>query len=307
MDTYQREPVNDERRFWKYLIFGILTLGIYDIWFMWTMINDMNKACGHVEEDDSYRSPHYLIFLLLNLVTLGIYSWFWWYRQGNRLKRVGNQYGIEIDEKGSTYLLWNILGALLFGIGPLVAFYLLIANCNKICRKYNERINNPQVQLPPDWGETPSQSPSGWGGTSSQPPSGGMAIPPDEGRKVSLSKSGLDDTIVDRTVFTPRQGTIRCEQGVYKGANLPIASGQEIVIGRNSDISHLVLTDKDISRKHVAIRYSYEDGGYYYVTDYSSQGTRINGSIKMTGGKVTKCPPGTILSLGSGVNVFRLL
>lgn len=45
--------LNDQRRMWKYIIFSLLTFGIYGIYLEWTMINDMNIACGYKERDDS--------------------------------------------------------------------------------------------------------------------------------------------------------------------------------------------------------------------------------------------------------------
>ena len=135
--TYQ--PVNESRHLWKYYVFGILTLGIYCIWFEWTMIEDLNTACGYVEDTQEYRSPHYLIRLLLTIVTFGIYTYFWYYKQGQRLRDAGRKYDLEIDDRGSTYLLWMLAGMLLFGIGPIIAFYIFICNCNKICRCYNLR------------------------------------------------------------------------------------------------------------------------------------------------------------------------
>ena len=144
MSSYQ--PVNESRRIWKYLVFGFLTLGIYRIWFKWTMINDLNTACGYVEDTDEDRSPHYLIYLLLGIITFRIYTIFWYYKQGQRLRTVGKKYGLEIDDKGTTYLLWYLLGALLFGIGPFIALFIFVSNCNKVCRCYNLNISNDQKE-----------------------------------------------------------------------------------------------------------------------------------------------------------------
>ena len=47
--------LNDQRRMWKYIIFSLLTFGIYGIYLEWTMINDMNIACGYKERDDSNK------------------------------------------------------------------------------------------------------------------------------------------------------------------------------------------------------------------------------------------------------------
>ena len=40
--------LNDQRRMWKFLLFGILTLGIYQLVFLYKMNNDINTACNPV-------------------------------------------------------------------------------------------------------------------------------------------------------------------------------------------------------------------------------------------------------------------
>ena len=69
-----------------------------------------------VQDEDEFTSPNYIIVILLSIITLGIYTFFWYYKQGNRIKHVGEKYGLQIDEKGSTYLLWILVGVILFVI-----------------------------------------------------------------------------------------------------------------------------------------------------------------------------------------------
>ena len=265
--------LNDRRRMWKFIIFGFLTLGIYDVYVQWTMFNDINIACGYKEKDDSNKSPHFLIYWLLGVVTFTIYQYVWFYKQGNRLKNVGEEYGVKIDEKGSTYILWMLLGVLLFGVGPLVGFYLFLCNVNKICAAYNAAIEGPSVSLlPPD--------------------------PPKPAPVIDADPSGL-------TVAISKMGTLNFISGEYKGARISLKSEEEITIGRNQEICQLVFTEKDISRKHCVIRYSGKSG-HYYVTDYSSLGTIMNDSIRLQKGVETKCSVGTKLTLGSGVNSLIL-
>mgnify|MGYP000781990346 FL=1 len=139
--------LNDQRRMWKFLLFGILTLGIYQLVFLYKMNNDINTACNPVQDEDEFTSPNYIIVILLSIITLGIYTFFWYYKQGNRIKHVGEKYGLQIDEKGSTYLLWILVGVLLFGIGPYVALYLLISNTNRICKAYNNSAGGVNVNV----------------------------------------------------------------------------------------------------------------------------------------------------------------
>ena len=139
--------LNDRRRLWKYILFGILTFGIYDLIFTWTMIRDMNTACGAVEQYDREDSPNLIVVALLGVITLGIYLYVWYYKQGNRMHKCGPRYGMNIAETGGSYVLWILFGVLLFGIGPIVAFYLFMCNVNKLCGAYN-RMLDAQSQMP---------------------------------------------------------------------------------------------------------------------------------------------------------------
>lgn len=278
------EKLNEDRKMWKYILFGVLTLGIYCIIYWWYMIQDLNTACGYMERTDDDKSPNYLIYMLLSVVTLGIYPHIWFYKQGNRVRTVGHAYGLEIEEKGSTYVLWNTLGQLLFFAGAFVSIYLFMHNVNKICHEYNEaREREINESKDPHNGDDPiSEDPWSKGGIGGGNNGGGtIGIP--------LSKTG----------------SLKCIKGAYSGSEMIIRDGETLVIGRNSKMSQLVISDGDISRRHCAIRYCAADG-YYYVTDYSSLGTVMNSSQKLATNVETRCPVGTKLTLGSGNNEFIL-
>lgn len=278
----QENVLNEKRKLWKYILFGALTFGIYDIVFMWKLVKDLNCACGSVECDDEEKSPGYILIALFTILTFGIYRYVWFYKQGNRMKRAGAAYGLEIDEKGSTYVLWILLGIWLFGIGPFVALYLFISNLNKLCRMYNRKNAEAQQPEPPELCSGPIISGDDW----------------KEGPRTSV----LNDAV---TVGGMTAGKIRCMGGIYKGAEIELQLGKELVIGRNSEVSQLILDEKDISRKHCSIYYAPEDGNYY-VTDFSTYGVYVNDHQRLEKNVRVKCPPGTVLALSSGNNVFIL-
>ncbi|MCC8104044.1 MAG: DUF4234 domain-containing protein [Clostridiales bacterium] len=296
--------LDDERKFWKYIVFGIITCGIYDLIFWWKMLKDLNTACAPFEQDDSEKSPNYVILLLLTIVTCGIYYFFWLYKQGNRIHRVGAAYGLNIDETGSTYLLWDLVGVLLCMLGPWVCLYYLITNITKLCKVYNYQhgfdnsvsgqnaySSQGNAQISYDQQNYGSNS-YGQPGDSPRPNNSGSFY------------YGQDPNTV-ATQRAPQSRTLLFIKGTYSGAEVEIQSGEELVIGRSGEICNFVLPDQDISRKHCSVRYSAEDG-YFYVTDYSTFGVYMNGSSRLKKGIVTQCPPGTRLSLGEGNNVFIL-
>lgn len=287
--------VNAERRLWKYIVFGILTLGIYDIYFMWTMINDMNTACEYREAGN--RSPHYLVVGLLTIFTFGIYNYIWYYQQGNRLKNVGENYGLHIDEKGSTYLMWIIFGILLFGLGPIIALYFFVCNVNRVGAAYNELVrekqNSDRVSLDS-------------GAVISPRPQNDTGRVPETGQQTGWQRGSNNNPYDEpETLKAKSDGTLRFISGEYEGANIELADGEELLLGRNSTDCQLIFTSMDISRRHCSIKYIASEG-YYYITDYSSLGTTINGSIRLQRNVTTKCTVGTKLSLGDGNNQLIL-
>ena len=140
--------VDENRQFWKVLVFGLLTLGIYDIVFMCGLCNDLNRVCRDTEYNDSENTPGFIAVLLLSIITIGIYGFVWYYKQGWRMKRAADIYGFRMEETGGTYLVWLFPGILLLGIGPMIACYLLVWNLNRLAKVFNFIQANPELYEP---------------------------------------------------------------------------------------------------------------------------------------------------------------
>lgn len=48
-----------------------------------------------------------------------------------------SRYGVSIQENGTTYLLWTLVGIFLCGVGPFIALYQALRNMNVLCAGYN--------------------------------------------------------------------------------------------------------------------------------------------------------------------------
>lgn len=77
-------------------------------------------------------------FMIVNIIR-GIYPLYWRFKLGNKLQRNGNIYGININENGSTVIIWDIIGILCCCIGSWYALYILIKNTNTLCAAYNNK------------------------------------------------------------------------------------------------------------------------------------------------------------------------
>lgn len=93
----------------------------------------MNVVCA----GDGQNTPGLVQFILLSFITCGIYSWFYYYNLANRMAENAPRYGLSFSENGTTVLLWLLVGALVCGIGPFVAMYILIKNMNSLAHAYN--------------------------------------------------------------------------------------------------------------------------------------------------------------------------
>jgi uncharacterized Zn finger protein (UPF0148 family) len=128
-------PLKTDRSLVLYILLGILTCGIYQLYVFYTIMRDVNVAC----DGDGRHTPGLLEFILFGILTCGIYDLYWFYSVGNRLADNAPRYGLHFQENGTTLLLWMLIGSLLCFIGNYVGIYFLLNNVNAICSAYNQQ------------------------------------------------------------------------------------------------------------------------------------------------------------------------
>lgn len=126
-------PLKTDRSLIMYILLSLITCGIYSYIFIYQLAKDVNTAC----DGDGQETAGLIKFLLLSMITCGIYSWIWYYKLGDRLANNAQRYGMMFQENGTTVLLWMIFGAFVCGIGPFIAWNIIIKNTNAICQAYN--------------------------------------------------------------------------------------------------------------------------------------------------------------------------
>lgn len=126
-------PVKTDRSLLMYILLGIITCGIYNWYFIYSLARDVNIMC----REDGKNTGGLLAFILLSIITCGFYALYWEYSLGNRLAANAPRYGMVFQENGTTVLLWYLVGIFLCGIGPYVAMHILIKNSNALGVAYN--------------------------------------------------------------------------------------------------------------------------------------------------------------------------
>lgn len=138
-ETYQASaaPVgqlNSKRSLLKFILLGIITLGIYDIVFYSGISNDINIIASRY---DGKKTMHFcLLCFLVGPITLGIAYWVWSHkicgRIGNELKRRNIAYDFDAKD----FWLWGVLGSLIV-VGPFIFIHKLATASNKLAEHYN--------------------------------------------------------------------------------------------------------------------------------------------------------------------------
>lgn len=103
----------------------------------------------------------------------------------------------------------------------------------------------------------------------------------------------------------PQAGSITGIKGMFAGAQIPLESGEEIIIGRGAEICHIILEGSLISRKHCVVQYDGNTGNYL-VTDFSENGTYVTSGGKLPHNKRLALSPGTVICIGNDENTFQL-
>lgn len=129
-------PVKADRSLIGWLLLSLVTCGIYSFYFLYCLARDINVMC----QDDGDSTPGLAAFILLSFVTCGFYAYYWYYKIGNRLQANAPRYGLVFQENGTTVLLWQIIGVLLCGLGPIFAMNIIINNTNAMATAYNIRL-----------------------------------------------------------------------------------------------------------------------------------------------------------------------
>ena len=125
-----------DRSLVKYIIFSILTCGIYSIFFFTGIADDINRvASGR----DGKKTTHYcLMTFVLAPITCGIYAFYWWHTISDRIGEEARARGIYTDFSATTFWLWQLVGAVLCGIGPFIYVHKLCKVMNEINYSYNQ-------------------------------------------------------------------------------------------------------------------------------------------------------------------------
>ena len=102
-----------------------------------------------------------------------------------------------------------------------------------------------------------------------------------------------------------RYGKMICVSGPYSGKLFQVVPEQEILIGRDGECCDIVFNLPRISRRHLRIIF-HEKKSCYELMDLSTNGTFINGEIRIEKNVRYEVELGESVMLGDGLTVLKL-
>ena len=117
----------------KFILFSIITLGIYALYFYSVVSSHINIIASRY---DGRKTMHFIVAVLLSCLTFAIVGIVWMHRVSNRIGGELNRRGIEYSFGAGTFWLWSVLGSLII-VGPFIYIYKLCNSMNKLSEHYN--------------------------------------------------------------------------------------------------------------------------------------------------------------------------
>ena len=86
------------------ILLTIVTCGIYGIYWMIKLNDELNATAGKVNATSGG-----MVFLF-TLITCGIYGFFWYYKMGENVDAIKTSQGVPSGSTGILYLILSLLG-----------------------------------------------------------------------------------------------------------------------------------------------------------------------------------------------------
>lgn len=135
METAPIIKLRTNRGLLKFFFLSLITFGIYGIICLGNVSRDINTIA--TKHDGKTTMSFYLVALIFSWLSLGIIPLIWFHNLSSRIERELLVRNLPYQFGTGTFWGWNILGSLLFGIGPLVYIHKLMHAMNTLAADYN--------------------------------------------------------------------------------------------------------------------------------------------------------------------------
>lgn len=134
---YTAPKLKTNRSVWKFILFNILTLGIYSIVFFIPFSHELDKVAPR---RDGTKTMSFILAYILSLFTFSIVMLIWHYQIAARVEEALEQRNIPYEFGTGAFWGWYFFGSLII-VGPLVYLHKLCKAMNLLSADYNEKSN----------------------------------------------------------------------------------------------------------------------------------------------------------------------
>ena len=128
-------PLSTSRGLLKYIFLGLITFGIYDVWQLYEISEDIDTIAT---KHDGNKTMNFILMMELSPLTLFILMFVWYHHLCNRIGKELIARGIDYNISAKTYWLWNILGSLII-VGPFIFIHKLMKAMNLLSADFNAK------------------------------------------------------------------------------------------------------------------------------------------------------------------------
>ena len=126
-----------KRGWFKTILLSLITFGIYPLVMFSKISSEINLVASRY---DGKKTMHFcLLFFIVAPITAGIAAIVWYHRISNRIGNELARRGIAYKFGAGSFWGWNVLGSLLFGIGPFIYLHKLCKSMNLLNADFNAR------------------------------------------------------------------------------------------------------------------------------------------------------------------------
>lgn len=119
----------------KTILLSIITLGIYPLVLFSCISSDINTIASRY---DGKKTMHFcLLAFIITPITFGIGAIVWYHRISARIGKELTRRAIPYSFGAGSFWGWNVLGSLLFGIGPIIYLHKLCKSMNLLSADFN--------------------------------------------------------------------------------------------------------------------------------------------------------------------------
>ena len=131
-----------DRSMVKMVLLSIITCGIYGIYAMTMITNDVNALAP-----EKKKTMHYcMMAFVFSWLTCGIYPLIWNHKMSNKVGEILKDRGIAYSFSASDFWLWEVLGSCIV-VGPFVYLNKLCKAMNLLCEDQNKRSTSANLGM----------------------------------------------------------------------------------------------------------------------------------------------------------------